>query len=180
MMKTRYCFVIPSLLRDAVACLMGNYHRGDFPPGQLKPLMRRWAGRSRDNIGHAFCAKVAERMRELGWQAEEEVPITKLLRKGFDQNYGDIDVLAWLAGSNRVLLMECKDVQYRKIEGEIAEQTADFRGELRPNGHPDYLLRHLSRVDVASAYPNEVAVYVRFKRAPKIEGHLVYSIIRFP
>ncbi|WP_315761850.1 hypothetical protein [Bradyrhizobium sp. SZCCHNS2005] len=99
--------------------------------------------------------------------------MTKLLRKGFDQNYGDVDVLAWNKVGGRVLLMECKDVQHRKIEGEIAEQLADFRGELKSDGKPDHLLRHLRRIEIITAHPNEVARYVSID-APKIEGHLVF------
>jgi hypothetical protein len=114
-------------------------------------------------------------MRELGWQAETEVAVTKLLRKGFDRNYGDVDVLAWRTDSRRVLLMECKDVQHRKIEGEIAEQLADFRGELRSDGTPDHLLRHIRRLELISAHPNQVSTYVGFDGPPQIEGHLVFK-----
>lgn len=165
--------VSPGIARDAYVYMVRNYHRGDFPLWQLKPKMRVWSGRSRDRIGHEFCQEVAARMRELGWNVETEVPVTKLLRKGFDQNYGDVDVLAWNKDLGRVLLMECKDVQHRKIEGEIAEQLADFRGELRSDGKPDHLLRHLRRIEVITAHPKEVAAYVAIN-APKIEGHLVF------
>jgi len=118
--------------------------------------------------------EVAARMRELGWNVETEVPVTKLLRKGFDQNYGDVDVLAWNKDLGRVLLMECKDVQHRKIEGEIAEQLADFRGELKSGGKPDHLLRHLRRIQIISAHAKEVGIHAGFDGLPKIEGHLVF------
>jgi hypothetical protein len=167
--------ITPGIMRDGLVYAVANYHRGDFPPWQLGPKMRQWAGGSRDRIGHAFCEAVGKRMRELGWEAEAEVAVTKLLRKGFDQNYGDVDVLAWRPDSHRVLLMECKDVQHRKIEGEIAEQLADFRGELRPDGTPDHLLRHIKRLEVISAHPNEVATYVGFDCRPQIEAHLVFK-----
>jgi hypothetical protein len=166
--------VAPGIVRDGFAYMVGNYHRGDFPRWQLKPKMRAWAGRSRDRIGHEFGQEVARRMRELGWEAETEVAVTKLLRKGFDQNFGDVDVLAWRKENGRVLIMECKDVQHRKIEGEIAEQLADFRGKLRTDGKPDDLLKHLRRVEIISAHANEVASYVGLEDAPKIEGHLVF------
>jgi hypothetical protein len=165
--------VTPGIARDAFAYMVGNYHRGDFPRWQLQPKMRTWAGRSRDRIGRAFSEAVAARMRELGWNSETEVPVTKLLRKGFDRNYGDVDVLAWNETRGRVLLMECKDVQHRKIEGEIAEQLADFRGALRRDGKPDDLLKHLRRVEVIMSHAAEVARYVGFER-PAIEGHLVF------
>src|SRR5205807_8931733 len=64
----------------------------------------------------------------------------------FPADYGDVDVLAGRADTDRVLLIECKDVQHRKNEGEIAEQLSDFRGEVKPDGKPDLLLKHLKRV----------------------------------
>ena len=44
------------------------------------------------------------------------------------------EAVAWQPGSGRVLMMECKNVQYHRALGEVAEQLHDFRGELLPNG----------------------------------------------
>jgi hypothetical protein len=112
-------------------------------------------------------------LAELGWRVEAEVPLTKLLGKGFDRNYGDVDVLAWRPDLGRVLIVECKDVQYRKTDGEIAEQLADFRGEMDSNGKPEDLLRHLNRIDVISQHIAEVKRYVKTQMAPPVESHLV-------
>ena len=167
--------VAPGLVRDAFVYMIGNYYRGDFPLRQLSAKMKKWAGESRKRMGREFCLAVTKRLRELGWNAEPEVRVTKLLQKGFERDYGDVDVLAWRAGTNRVLLMECKDVQHRKTDGEIAEQLADFRGELDSDGKPDLLLRHLRRIEVISQHAAEVAKYVGFNAAPHIEGHLVFK-----
>ncbi len=117
---------------------------------------------------------VADRLKELGWQAESEIAITKLLAQGFERDYGDVDVLAWIPMTGRVLIIECKDVQYRKTYGEISEQLSDFRGELREDGKPDYLLRHLNRVDIVSSHLSLVAKYVKMKDALKVESYLVF------
>lgn len=167
--------VAPGLLRDAFAYMLRNYYRGDFPLWQLTPLMRSWAGASRDKHGREFSNAVAARLRELGWKAEAEVKITKLLRKGFDRDYGDVDVLAWEPESGRVLIIECKDVQYRKTFGEIAEQLSDFRGELGRDGKPDLLLRHLNRVELITKHVQELQRYVGLDREVRIESHLVFK-----
>ena len=60
-------------------------------------------GKSMDQRGLKFNNDVAKRLSELGWQAQHDVNITKILRKGFDRNYGDIDVLAWNTNNNRNL-----------------------------------------------------------------------------
>jgi hypothetical protein len=166
--------VAPGILRDALLYMVGNYHRGDFPRWQLKPAMRSWAGESRKRTGHEFNQAVASRLKELGWQAESEIAITKLLRKGFDRDYGDVDVLAWQPESGRVLVIECKDVQFRKTYGEIAEQLTDFRGEVRGDGKPDLLLRHLNRIEVITENLSQLGHYLGLTQVPQLEGHLVF------
>ena len=167
--------VAPGVLRDAFGYMLENYHRGDFPPSQLKPKMKQWAGKSRDRIGRQFTQSVAKRLGELGWETQTEIKLTKLLRKGFERDYGDIDVLAWNQNSGRVLIIECKDVQYRKTYGEIAEQLWDFRGELAPDGKPDLLLRHLNRIEIISQHVPELVRHIGFNQTPRIEGHLVFK-----
>jgi hypothetical protein len=167
--------VAPGIVRDAIVYMIGNYHRGDFPLRQLSPKMKRWAGESRKRMGREFCVAVAKRLKELGWNVETEVRVTKLLQKGFERDYGDVDVLAWQTDTNRILVVECKDVQHRKTEGEVAEQLADFRGELDSEGKPDLLLRHLRRIEVISQHAAELTRYVGFRSASRIEGHLVFK-----
>jgi hypothetical protein len=167
--------IAPGLLRSGLVYMLGGFRRGDFPAWQLKPLMRSWAGAASDRRGKEFNVEVATRLGELGWQVEREVAVTKLLGKGFDRNYGDVDVLAWRPDAGGVVLIECKDVQLRKTDGEIAEQLADFRGEADANGRPDYLLRHLTRVDLISRHVPEVKRYLKLKGAPRVESYLVFK-----
>jgi hypothetical protein len=120
--------IAPGIFRDGFGYTFRNYYSGDFPRWQLTPKMKAWAGKARDKLGKKFSSEVAVRLSEVGWQVETEVRVTKLLSRGFDVDYGDIDVLAWKPELGRVLLLECKDVQHRKTDGEIAEQLLDFRG----------------------------------------------------
>ena len=102
-------------------------------------------------------------MRADGWHAEVEVKVTKLLRRGFGKDHGDVDVLAW-RDNGRVLAIECKDVQFRKTLGEMAEQLSDFRGEIRSNGKRDELCKHLDRMEVIGQHPPLVAAYIGRRR----------------
>jgi hypothetical protein len=86
---------------------------------------------------------------------------------------GDIDVLAWKNG--RVLLIECKDLLFAKTPGEMAEQLSDFRGELKPDGKPDDLLRHLRRIDLISNNLPQLANHLRLPEGLTVEGHLVFK-----
>lgn len=165
--------VAPGIVEDAVRYMLGAFHRGDFHRSQLSPKMNKWAGRKSDRRGHQFALEVAARMQELGWRTRVEEKITALLRKGFPVDYGDVDVLAWKPETGRVIVMECKDVQYRKTDGEIAEQLADFRG-LKVDGKRDLLRKHLDRLDVIQKHVTEVQKSLALTVEPNIEGELVF------
>jgi hypothetical protein len=114
-------------------------------------------------------------MSEIGWRVRSEIKLTEILGRSLDRNYGDVDVLAWSAESGRVLAIECKDLQYHKTLGEVAEQLADFRGEVRPNGKPDHLKRHLDRLEILNLYKSEVSRALKLTSPIQIEGHLVFK-----
>ena len=58
------------------------------------------------------------------------------------------------------LVMECKDLQFRKTYGEIAEQVMDFADELNDVGKPDLLRKHLDRVDLLESRCSAVSRYL--------------------
>jgi hypothetical protein len=112
-------------------------------------------------------------MSTAGWKVEREIPVTKILGKSLNINYGDVDVLAWSASTGRVLLIECKDLHFHKTPGELAEQLSDFRGKTR-DGKRDLLKRHLDRSEVISAHVDQISAYLRLPSKPVIEGHVVF------
>lgn len=165
--------VAPGLVRDAFGYMASTFHRGDFPEEQLTPLMRSWKQRIADTRGAAFAEPTRARLEELGWGTAKEVRLTAILGRPLERDYGDIDVLAWKP-EGRVLAIECKDVQYRKTPGEIAEQLADFRGELRSNGKPDNLRKHLDRIERLTENLDALARYVGMPDLASVESHLVF------
>lgn len=165
--------VAPGMLRDSLVYMYSLYESGDFPVGQLTPKMAAWRGIANGRRGTVFAKEVAEAMRGNGWHAEIEIKITKLLRRGFDKDYGDVDVLAW-RDDGRVLAIECKDVQFRKTLGEMAEQLTDFRGEIRANGKRDELRKHLDRMEIIRQNLPQVASYLKRPFVGAIESHLLF------
>ncbi len=117
----------------------------------------------------------AECVRRGGWRTEAEVTMHKILGERQDRNYGDVDVLAWDSNSRRVLIVECKDVHFRKTYGEVAEQLADFRGVIRENGKPDYLRKHLDRVEILRGNIDAVARFTKVADLTDVESHLVFA-----
>lgn len=165
----------PGLLRDAFALSVSRFHRGEVPDVQARSRdMCSWIGYANNIYRREFNSTVAVRLRELGWQAKAEVKLTEILGRPLDRNYGDIDVLAWRPDSGRVIATECKDVQYLKTMGEVAEQLADFRGEVRSDGEPDHLRRHLDRLAVLAANLPSVAKFLKLALPIRLEGHLVF------
>jgi hypothetical protein len=88
---------------------------------------------------------------------------------------GTIDVLAWSPESGRVLAIECKDLQYKKTLGEVAEQLADYTGEIRSDGKRDDLRKHLDRIELLKVNSQRVASYLKAPNPIQVEGHLVFK-----
>lgn len=170
--------VAPGMLREGVGYVLRNFYEGlydqSFP---VAAAMRSWIGFAKSTHGHAFNGLVANRLKDFGWVTKPDLKMTNLLSKGFPRNYGDVDVLAWNRMTGRVLLIECKDLQFRKTMGEIAEQLADFRGELDERGRPDLLRKHLDRHALATEHVTEVRRFTGLTVAPQIECHVVF---RYP
>lgn len=167
--------VAPGLLRQGLLYTVGNFYDGSFPDWQLSKPMRSWQAVMADKRGRAFSIAVGERLRAAGWSvAEPDLKITKLLVKGFDVDHGDVDVLAWRADERRVLVIECKDVQFKKNVGEIAEQLADFQGEA-VDGKRDYLRKHLDRMDLLGQHLPEIAKHIGWDAVDGLESYLVFK-----
>jgi hypothetical protein len=121
--------VAPGLVREAFQIMTHWFYRGQIPDRQARSAqMRSWLGRANNVQRSRFNHTVADRMKELGWEVQAEVTLTKILGRSLDRNYGDVDVLAWNIASGRILAIECKDLHFLKMIGEVAEQISDFRG----------------------------------------------------
>jgi hypothetical protein len=143
--------------------------------------MASWLGHANNKQRTEFNNSVEMRLKELGWETEREIHLTKLLQRPSDpkrgglKGFGDIDVLAWSRQSGRVLVIECKDLQFRKTYGEVSEQLADFRGVIRSNGKPDLLKKHLDRLEVVTDNASIVAKRLKLAAPIILEGHLVFK-----
>ena len=167
--------VCPAMVRESIVHTTMSFKSGEIPSWQTcSKKMKTWLGTANHHNGLAFNGEVADGLNGLGWQTQLEVKITKLMGRSFDRDYGDVDVIAWSNDSARVLIIEWKDLQYKKTVGEVSEQLADYRGELRRDGKRDDLKKHLDRVSVVSADPNRLRRYLKLAGTPTIESHLVF------
>lgn len=167
--------IAPGLVRDALYVTLRSFHSGEIPSSQARTqAMREWIGHANNVQRSAFNTTVAERMRELGWLVEKEIKLTQILGRPLDRNYGDVDVLAWKPNTGRVLAMECKDVQYNKTLGQVAEQLSDFLGVVRSDGKRDLLKKHLDRLEILNTHKNELEKSLKMSAPAQLEGHLVF------
>ena len=172
--------VAPGVITDALRYMFESFYSAHFPDYQIHSKeMKKWVGDIR--ASHVeFNKEVATKLEELGWETRHDLKVTELLGKESDEKfgeikkYGDIDVFAWSRAKNRVLVLECKDVQFKKTSSEIAEQLSKFKGEIDEKGKPDLLRKHLNRVDISNAHHKEISKYTGLSSFV-IEGHMIFK-----
>jgi hypothetical protein len=169
-------YLAPGLIRKGFIYMIRNCYEASFEDSQFKTkAMRKWIGNKRNTVGHQFNKDVASSFLENGWRAESDVFLTKLLNKKLDKNYGDVDVVAWNPNRRLVYLIECKNLEFAKTEGEIARQIYDFRGVINEKGKPDRLKRHLERIQVVSDNINVLKKYLRITGEVTIKPTILFS-----
>ncbi len=171
--------VAPGLIRQCIAYVVENYFEGTFPSRHFRTdAMRKWHGLRINERGHSFAESVAGELRTYGWVCWTEQNVSTLAKCGKNPDYGDVDVVAWHAVQQRLLMMECKDLYSAKTAGELAEQLRDFRGQIRQDGRKqrkDDLRKHLDRLEILNAHKRTVCETLQVDLSVQIEGWTVFK-----
>lgn len=69
-------------------------------------MKNSWWGKASE--GHSFNAEVAQRLLDAGWQIWENIEIPEILNQRAEQDFGDVDVLAWRTDRQDVLELNVK------------------------------------------------------------------------
>ncbi len=176
--NTRRLLISVPFLRDAFGVIFHSYYYGtlrDLRDKRNEKFLHQWKGMINNKMGTEFNDEVAEKLRNIGWNAVSDIKVTQLLNKKFDIDYGDVDTLAWDESSGRILVIECKNLQFKKTTGEIAEQISAFRGKTDSKGKRDLLKRHLDRVDILRESLDILQSYLKINTNVKIESHIVFK-----
>ncbi|QCE33479.1 hypothetical protein FAI41_07780 [Acetobacteraceae bacterium] len=107
--------------------------------------MKKWIGSKIGELGLAFNAEVSERLKELDFHTQVEVPMTNL---GGKKKNGDIDVLASKKETNTVYLIECKRLITSKNTEEIVRRLTEYAPDQNPQGKRSPTQKHLDRIAV--------------------------------
>ncbi|PYE30166.1 hypothetical protein C8J37_12313 [Rhizobium sp. PP-WC-1G-195] len=166
--------IVPGMIRDAFGMVFHCFYHGYYDLTALASKeMKAWREVTVAREADAFEERVVKRMRSLGWQARRGVKFSHVLGRKLDDDPGDIDVLAWHQ-DGRIVLLECKDLQFAKTPSEIAKQLSKFRGKKDEKGRPDLLGKHLKRVALAAANADAFCSHLKLQIAT-IGGALVFA-----
>ena len=168
--------VSPSLIRKGLAYLITNSYDGTLDGGFFRSKqMKSWIGGIRDKSGHAFNIQAKSEFERLGMNALSDVKVSQILGKKTEKNYGDVDVLAWKPELNTVFLVECKDLEFAKTQGEIAKQVHEFRGLCKVDGSPDRLKRHLERCSILRNNMDKLGKFLKLGKIEKLHVVLLFK-----
>lgn len=166
--------IAPGMIRDAFRIELHNFYYGQYDLGSIASKeMRNWREHIVAKEAIEFEERVVTRLQELGWQAKRGAKFSHILRRKLSEDPGDIDVLAWHQ-DGRVMLLECKDLQFAKTSSEIAKQLYKFRGKTDEKGRPDLLGKHLKRVDLARENAAAFQSHLQLSEV-RIDGALVFA-----
>ena len=166
--------IVPGLLGDSLQAMMHNYYAAEMDQEYLiSSKMRKWWNHVQDREAKQFEELTCVELKKIGWESTSRKKFSEILGKGLQQDPGDIDVLAWHP-DGRIIVIECKNLQFAKTPSEIAKQLSKFQGSTDRNGRPDLLAKHLNRVKLAREYIAEFRDYTGVQ-ANTIEGALVFA-----
>lgn len=166
--------IVPGMIRDAFRILLHNFYYGQYDLSALASKeMRDWREHIVAKEAAEFEERVVTRLQELGWQARRGATFSHVLGRKLTPDPGDIDVLAWHP-DGRVMLLECKDLQFAKTSSEIAKQLYKFRGKTDEKGRPDLLGKHLNRMELAKQHATAFQTHLKLNNV-QIDGALVFA-----
>lgn len=170
--------IIPAFISDAIFYAVSGLENGSLGNNFWNSIeARRFSGKRGNEIGHDFEDRVSNKIQQLGLMTRPRCKISTLLNKKVSDELGDIDVFALSSDKKIAWVIEAKDLNLCRTEGEVASRLSEYRGRLKVNSKgrekPDKLLRHLKRVEYLRANVNALQKTLKLSIEPKICGLLV-------
>lgn len=165
--------IAPGVLRMGFAYLFCGAHSGRFEQSffKTKEMKDAWWGKARE--GHSFNSAVAKTLSDAGWKIRENINLSEILNRQIERDFGDVDVLAWRADRNEVLVIECKNLSPAINYSEIAALLSDYQG-VEVDGKADKLRKHLDRVSLLQENKEQLQRFTNIQN-PKIVSCLICS-----
>lgn len=122
---------------------------------------------------HPFTKQVTHKLQEAGWNTKVNVKIAELLQTKLEQEYGDIDVIAWKDDKQEVLVVECKDLALVRDIADIASGLSQYQGKT-VDGKRDKLKQHHDRMNLLEDHLPMVAKFAQLDQVT-IKSCLIFS-----
>ena len=168
--------IAPGLIADSTILTISRYYEADVITTDCRSSkMRRWIDDEKARLSNQFVIDVSKELQKYGYEVKIEASVNELLNIKTKKGYGDVDVLAWKKGKNKVMSIECKDLKIAKTPNEIAEQLNRFSGQVLSNGKPDKLLKHIYRYKLLNENKDQLSKILKLHNK-ELE---IYSIVCF-
>jgi hypothetical protein len=170
--------ISPQHIRNSFFYLVRSCHSAALDENHfISNSMKKLIGKVRKTNGLEFNTTVANKLEKLGWTVREEIKLTEVLNKKLEEDWGDIDVLAWNKQLQVVAVIECKDLDFAKTQSEIARQLHEFKGQKNEKGKKDRLLKHVCRIKVLNDNLDKFSKFtgITFDESIGIKGYAVFS-----
>lgn len=168
--------IAPGVVAQAINWQVRQAHEGSVAESfWFTPEMKAWARDAAAHEAAAFAQAVGERLISLGLEVQVEVLASKILNAKAPSELGDIDVFAIDRASNRVWVIEVKDLGLCRSQREVALRLTDYAGRVKPGGRPDPMLRHLRRVRYIREHAAALAKQNKMAEPVEVHGLLVVS-----
>ena len=138
--KSRWLVHAPLVERSSSYLLNGLCHAAFATEHFSAESMRQFCGEVANEQGHRFAGAVGDHLEELGYDTKREIAMTALGASALLGDLGDVDVMAWKAESNEVLIIECKHLRIAASVRDVVDRLEEYRGE-----RDDSLGKHLRR-----------------------------------
>lgn len=175
----QFLVIIPVCIRDSLDYMLYGLHSGSLQGDcWVSDHAKRYVGRAAADRGQNFEKIVGERIRMLGYEVQLRVEISDLLNRKSGDQLGDVDVLVVNRESNRIWIIEAKDLKNVRTITEAAQRMYNYRGQVRPKGAsgvPDSMARHLRRVRFIRDNSLSVMTGLQLKCEPEVRGLVVVS-----
>ncbi len=165
--------IAPNSIRQSVMYLISGAHSGRLGQEffESSKMRNEWWGKA--SSGHAHTRSVANKLQDAGWQVRVEIGLPEILQRKMEQEFGDVDVLAWHHERNDVLIIECKDLSLARNYTEAAHLLSEYQG-IEKNGELDNLAKHLRRFEILQAELKQVGAFCEVD-SPSLHSALVFK-----
>jgi hypothetical protein len=144
--------VYPHMMERSHAYVLYGLTESAFPTEHFQSkAMLQFCGEQANRQGNRFTHDVADHLEQLGFKTLRETRMSALGVPTSLGDFGDVDVVAWKAGSHVAFVIECKYLRTAASVRDVVDRLDEYRGE-----RDDSLAKHLRRLNWLKSNPSHL------------------------